>query len=238
MLLVVPQMASASLLLTEWYAFAGTAPANINDQAADTQNYGFSGSVAMTKASQNTGGSTDQYFGGMDSTGDANLVPTGATANGALALAAGGSLIFTITNTNTVNYVLEALQFDAAKISAGTSKGSVQIDTGAGYTDLNTKYIWNEDGEFQQLGVSTYTAIASAAPTGADYTDLGYVLGMTIEPNQTISFKFTLDAGSIEQRIDNLLITGLTAIPEPGSWCALGCLVGSGALLRTRRRRA
>jgi hypothetical protein len=28
----------------------------------------------------------------------------------------------------------------------------------------------------------------------------------------------------------------LTAIPEPGSWLAVGCLVGSGALLRIRRR--
>jgi len=28
----------------------------------------------------------------------------------------------------------------------------------------------------------------------------------------------------------------LTAVPEPGSWLALGCLIGSGALLRRRRR--
>jgi hypothetical protein len=29
----------------------------------------------------------------------------------------------------------------------------------------------------------------------------------------------------------------LTAVPEPGSWLALGCLVGSGAFLRRRRGR-
>jgi len=28
----------------------------------------------------------------------------------------------------------------------------------------------------------------------------------------------------------------LTAVPEPGSWLALGCLVGSGTLLRRRSR--
>jgi hypothetical protein len=34
----------------------------------------------------------------------------------------------------------------------------------------------------------------------------------------------------------NLTAGALTAIPEPGSLLALGCLVGSGALLRSRRR--
>jgi hypothetical protein len=32
------------------------------------------------------------------------------------------------------------------------------------------------------------------------------------------------------------LFINLTAIPEPGSWLALGCLVGSGLMLRSRRR--
>jgi len=31
-------------------------------------------------------------------------------------------------------------------------------------------------------------------------------------------------------------LSNLTSIPEPGSLLALGCLVGSGAFLRTRRR--
>ena len=33
-----------------------------------------------------------------------------------------------------------------------------------------------------------------------------------------------------------ITLSNLTAIPEPGSWLALGCLVGSGMLLRSRRR--
>jgi len=33
------------------------------------------------------------------------------------------------------------------------------------------------------------------------------------------------------------LSNSLTSIPEPGSLLALGCLIGSGALLRTRRRK-
>ena len=33
-----------------------------------------------------------------------------------------------------------------------------------------------------------------------------------------------------------ITLSNLTAIPEPGSWLALGCLVGSGMMLRSRRR--
>jgi uncharacterized protein with beta-barrel porin domain len=40
---------------------------------------------------------------------------------------------------------------------------------------------------------------------------------------------------SLDSKFINLTLS-LTAIPEPGSLLALGCLVGSGAFLRTRRR--
>jgi hypothetical protein len=49
---------------------------------------------------------------------------------------------------------------------------------------------------------------------------------------QTINFIFT----STNARIDNIAVTGISAIPEVGSLLALGCLVGSGTLLRSRRR--
>ena len=42
---------------------------------------------------------------------------------------------------------------------------------------------------------------------------------------------------SINSKFINLTLA-LTAIPEPGSLLALGCLVGSGAFLRTRRSRS
>jgi len=36
--------------------------------------------------------------------------------------------------------------------------------------------------------------------------------------------------------ISNVTVSSLAAVPEPGSLLALGCLIGSGALLRSRRR--
>lgn len=58
--------------------------------------------------------------------------------------------------------------------------------------------------------------------------------GMTVASNGSVAgegyFYFT---GSTL----NWDVGGLTPIPEPGTWVALGCLVGSGLCLRSRRRR-
>ena len=50
--------------------------------------------------------------------------------------------------------------------------------------------------------------------------------------NQTINFIFTSTSGV---QIDNVAIAGISAIPEPASLLALGCVLGSGLMLRNRR---
>lgn len=59
-----------------------------------------------------------------------------------------------------------------------------------------------------------------------------FALNVSLLQGQTISFIFNSPAGT---RIDNIAIS---AIPEPASLLALGCVLGSGLLLRNRRRPA
>jgi len=47
---------------------------------------------------------------------------------------------------------------------------------------------------------------------------------------------FASEYGEPGGRFINLTAVNLTAVPEPGSWIALGCLIGSGAFLRRRHR--
>jgi hypothetical protein len=43
------------------------------------------------------------------------------------------------------------------------------------------------------------------------------------------------DGLALNSYLDNITLSTLTAVPEPGSLLALGCLVGSGLALRRRR---
>ena len=52
--------------------------------------------------------------------------------------------------------------------------------------------------------------------------------------NNTLTFASNDPSADIEF-LDNVTLN-LTAVPEPGSLLALGCLIGSGAFLRSRRR--
>jgi len=162
-----------------------------------------------------------------------------------LSAAAGNYLDFQITNGTTQSYTLESLQFDAAKTTSGTSHGIVQYDTGSGLHNLNTSYGFDNDGNYQFIGADTYSAALNLGTTGtaqADFTDLGFLLtGFVLAPGQSIDFRLALEStGEPSQRIDNIAITGnlFSAVPEPGSMLALGCVIGSGAFLRTRRRAA
>jgi len=254
-ILVLPQLASASLLLAGWHDFdASTAP-----EYLDQNTTGFSGTVTKGGVpSYNYIGSKDGDYGGVDPDGDSNTVP-GAAEDGSLVLqpnlVTGGVkyLVFSITNRTGDNYVLQALEFDAANTTATATTGKVQyrIDGGS-YQDLATKYQRNVNG-YTITGPNYSPTIKAASGTGspfvdvattdrinsADFIDFDFLLGFHLNNNSTVDFKFTLvGTTGAEQRIDNVLATGLVIVPESGSLLALGCLVGSGAFLRARRRGA
>ncbi|MEI7912811.1 MAG: hypothetical protein WCK77_24555 [Verrucomicrobiota bacterium] len=256
--LTVPQIASASMLLAGFYDFAAPAATTSTTFSTATGNFSqpgvggygnWSGLITTTNAagttpqtggSVATGGSTDQYFGSTDdsiwATGGSQgfEVPSLATANGALILSPTQSFIFSVTSNNPFKSRLDQLLFDVLRVSgsAGTSTGSLQYQiNGSGYTNLVSNYDLNGDS------TNTPLPFTLTRFTTSDYVDYNVdltSLDLFLPAGGTIDFKFVWNSGSPMQ-VDNI---GLVAAPEPGSMLALGCLVGSGAFLRIRRRGA
>ena len=67
-------------------------------------------------------------------------------------------------------------------------------------------------------------------------TWVSYTLTDTIGTSGNLSIEFSNVSGRLW--LDNVsnVTSDFTSVPEPGSLLALGCLIGSGALLRSRRR--
>ena len=78
----------------------------------------------------------------------------------------------------------------------------------------------------------------SSPSLGSSYA--GYALslaGLTLTNGQTLSVILTDTASDGSTvNIDNVAITSLSAVPEPASLCALGCVLASGFVLRRRSR--
>lgn len=201
-------MASATLLVG-FYDFN-------NNTVAENANYqlgGFSGTVTKNgEASVNNGGSNDGTYGAV--TFAANNPTTNDGYARSLSL---GDPVFTITKTSSGTTPLAALLFDAAnQAGGGVINVSYRTDAGA----------------FTPLGTATSLPVAGPAGTSTNYGDYFLSLvGFSLSGiNSFIEFKFD---GSPNGRVDNIAIT---AIPEPGSMLALGCLACSGAFLRSRRQ--
>ena len=109
---------------------------------------------------------------------------------------------------------LGGLLFDAASSSS--------------VSDLTVTYTTN----FGASGNASFSALPST-PVGGSGNFANYALsliGLTMTSGDWINFRFE---GIQNVRIDNM---ALTAVPEPSSLLALGCVIGSGAFLRMRRR--
>lgn len=219
--LVLPQIASASLLVG-FHNFDGTAttetvgpsqtalPSGANNYASA----GFLGTLTKNgEVSVNGGGSNDGTYGDRNF-GLAN--PTNADGYGRSL--GGGDPIFKVTNLSGSAVTLSSLLFDAAtQAGGGTIKVTYVMSTGESGNFTTNKPLPTAGGSGSNINFEDF-AVSLA----------GWVLG----DEEWIEFKFD---GSPNGRIDNL---ALTAIPEPGSMLGLGCVVGAGAFLRSRRRRA
>ena len=189
-------------------------------EGADYALAGFSGTVVKNgEASVTGGGSSDGYYGNTVSPGFAGLNP--GTNDGYLRSIDGGDPIVRFMNDSAVSTSLSSLLFDAASQSGGSA---FQVD----YRTTASPVSWTS---FFNTGVMPVVAGGSGA--SANYNDFAASLvGITLTAGQWIEFRFD---GAPNGRIDNI---ALTAIPEPASLLALGCLMGSGAFLRQRRRTA
>ena len=220
--LLFAAQADAALLLG-FHDFDGTAP-DTNFVAA-----GFSGTWSGLSGVAG-GGSNDQTYGPA-----IGLVPVPPTTNGtSLALNPSGSDVFPVTVSLT-NSSGSAVQLGYLLFDAATSSSNV---------DLNVTYVItgvpgnNHPPEDPYKDIKDINNINSSV--SADYGDyVGTISGVLLGIGQTITFTFSNQKAEVAY-IDNIGITTfgpLAGVPEPGSLLALGCLVGGGSFLRSRRRK-
>ena len=212
------QNASATLLVG-FHDFDGT----VADESADYAMAGFSGTVVKTgEVSLTGGGSNDGYYGNTVSPGFTGLNP--GINDGYLRSINAGDPVFRFTNVSGASTSLSSLLFDAASQSGGSS---FQVD----YRTTASPVTWTS-----LYNTGSTPVVAGGSGASADYNDFAASLvGITLATGKWIEFRFD---GSPNGRLDNIALTGLSAIPEPASLLALGCLLGSGVFMRQRRRTA
>lgn len=187
---------------------------------------GFSGIVIESLASENSGGSNDNKYGNSN----INVLPVAplpnATQDGHAKVQNGNNLTFEILNGSGLSVSLNSFLFDAAyKISTGSV--------------LNLA--WNIVGDLESgstaVSASSMVQVENNFASPVNYSDFSLnLIGVTLDPGQTIRFVFSTPAtGGETFRIDNV---ALTSIPEVTSLLALGGLLSAGCLLRNRRRSA
>ncbi len=233
MVLMTP-LASATLLVG-FHNFSETKTNDFPDPA-DIQ-VGFTGSVVKNTNSVNLNGSNDATWGN-----DAVTTPVPSINDGYLV---DGNTLGNVYNAVRVDYngdanwTLQSLLFDAASLGSGkTGYLSYKVLTGVneGTTvDLGTVAL-------RQITAGNLGSTVSSGYFGNYIVSLlsfNIVMNFDGSGDSTIEFRFNVGDGTTPGYIDNVaLIANLTPVPETGSLAALGCLVGSGAFLRSRRRGA
>lgn len=202
-----PHTSSASILLAGWYDFNGN-----NDPAAGSELAPEAADVTFAGFS----GNVDK--GGQFSVGDGGSV-SGFYGTSSIAASAGddgyarvfstSQLVFSLTNDSGPAFQLDKLFFDARNSNTFTVR-------------------------YQLSGAPTAVELGTGTSAATSYRDFSFDLvayNISLLAGQTIDFIFTSPSGT---QIDNL---GITAIPEPASLLALGCLLGSGLVLRRRPSR-
>lgn len=205
--------ANATVLIAGFHKFN-------NNNASESADIVFPGWTAtLTKAgiaSVGNGGSTDGFYGNSDYAAGKN--------DGYLRANFYQAVTITLTRTsdpNPAHGTLENLYFDAA-----TAIALQGVSATAGYRlpgDPQIYYFYPAAQPVPQV---------TPEGTPANYADFSYSLAGLPYLNIGDSIQFIFN-GVPEVMIDNIAIT---AIPEPGSALALGCLLGSGLLIRRNRR--
>jgi hypothetical protein len=232
--LLLPGIASAALVINVQYG-----PNNDADgHSASASMAGlYAGPSSDTGTTWNsflgTGYSQNSYYGAqasnaalVSSTGSATAVKLSFFAAEGNAIPGSGALpIFrsgVFNNTaNPINFVVSGLSpnklYDFYAISGGSPSGTYA-------------------GKFHVTGAVTSASQTGATPGSFTAFNSGNALLFSgVAPTAGGLLTLTLEGGSYRTS-NGFQLVELTAIPEPGSLLALGCLVGSGAFLRNRRR--
>ena len=195
------------------------------DNTPDEAQTGWSGSITSDLAVN--GGSTDNYYGNdWDQPGIGHLIygPPPTTDNGYV----DNGNITLFTGTAGTAGSIDALLFDS--VSSAASGATFNIKWSFWTDSSKTTAIAGGSGTSP-----TYTlASGTTAKNDSDYQDFALNLGSFFLPVGGY-FEITWDrlTGQSSFKLDNIAL-----VPEPGSMLGLGCLVGIGTLLRSRRRTA
>lgn len=190
------------------------------DSTPDEAKSGWSGSVKSGLSY--LGGSTDGFYGQDDETRNLGhkIYSAPPNSNNGYVDVGTGALF---SGTAGTSGLITALLFDAASTGAATGFNVAWTF----WTD-NTKSSTIING----AGTSSPLTLASGSAETSDYKDFSLDLGSFFLPaGGYFEFVWNVTSGQASFNIDNIAL-----VPEPGSMLGLGCLVGFGTLLRSRRR--
>jgi autotransporter-associated beta strand protein len=194
-----------------------------------------------------TGAGTVSVASGATLGGTGSL--TGAvTINGGI-LSPGASVESFSTGALTLNGGTFAYETDHS--AAAAAAGDLQIVNGAltltGTVNLTLEDLASTPGAFAPNSTTLSLIQYAGAWNGGFFTYDSNVLANNASFTDTYgnAWKITYNATAGGLNFANELpgggsfvtLSNLTAVPEPGSLFAIGCLIGSGALLRSRRRK-
>ena len=219
----LPSVASASLLVG-FHSFTDTTGEGFLDSTADENPFNLQASIANTSTfgASTSNGSNDTFYGPDNGTG-----VSGAPVNNGRLEQANGTK-FTVTNTTGSAFALTSLLFDA-----GITSGN--LPTGVTTSSLSLSYTIGT-GPSQSLANNASMSPVSGTAPNENYADFVFDLGnVLLGVGETITFSWVATNNT---RLDNIALIGtqLSAIPEPGSFIALGGLLGAGMFVRNRRR--
>lgn len=197
-----------------------------SDDSADEAKTGWSGSIASAGLAE-LGGSSDNYYGNdWDQKNIGHLIygapPT--TDNGYVDVAVGTRFTGVAGTSGTI----DALLFDAASVSGSASNFDVSWTF---WTDV-TKNVVAGSGNSSTLTVGPGTS----GNVNSNYKDFAVDLGSFFLPAGGIFEIIWNRVGAPTGNPGNFKMDNIALVPEPGSMLGLGCLVGFGTLLRSRRR--
>lgn len=227
-LLGVSQVTQGSVLLgfNSFAEDSTTLDGKASDDTPDENQLGWSGSIASAGLAE-LGGSNDNYYGNdLDDPSDGHLIygapPT--ADNGYVDVAVGSKF----TGVAGSNVVIDALLFDAASVSGNTSSFNVSWTF---WTDV-TKNVVAGSGSGSTLSVGP----GVSTNVNSNYKDFAVNLGSFFLPAGGVFEIIWNRVGAPTGNPGNFKLDNIALVPEPGSMLGLGCLVGFGTLLRSRRR--
>ncbi len=213
-----------AMLLVGFNSFQRDGVGLTTDSTPDESWSGWTGQINHKGAGfVTTGGSTDLFYGkdwpqyneGLD------IYSPVKSNNGYI----DGGLNIMLSGETTVGGPVNALLFDAASVSEDASEFQISWAYWADKSKL---------GGPINSGLSPLLTVGPGA-TGnqtSDYTDFAVDLGSFFLPaNGYYEIVWNVVSGVNNFKLDNIAL-----VPEPGSMLGLGCLVGFGTLLRSRRR--